>query len=168
MNELKTQIEKTMVDYLDGDSRRIAHARQVTAFVEQLVAQEQGDYIIVMAAGLLHDIGIHEAERKYHSNAGNYQEIEGPPIARSILQELGMSAGQIEEVCEIIAHHHSPGIINSRNFKILYDADWLVNLGDEFDIQDKTKISGLIDKIFLTAGGKVLAKQIYLNSPSTL
>ena len=56
---------------------------------------------------------------------------EGPPIAREILTGLGFEKGQVEEICEIIGHHHSPGKINTTNFKILYDAEWLVNLKDE-------------------------------------
>ena len=75
-----------------------------------------------------------------------------------------MDPGQIEEICQIIAHHHSPGKITSSNFKILYDADWLVNLGDEFDISDKTRVSEIIEKVFLTDSGKELARRRYLDS----
>jgi HD superfamily phosphodiesterase len=160
--ELKNRVEEAMVKYFSGDQRRIQHARQVTANVEELQVTEKGDYNVVICAGLLHDIGIHEAERKYHSNAGHYQEIEGPPIARQILTDLGQPAGLIEEVCQIIAHHHSPGRINTTNFRILYDADWLVNLGDEFDVRDQTKLAGIIEKVFLSGRGKELARARYL------
>jgi HD superfamily phosphodiesterase len=164
---LKDKIEQAMVEYLEGDGRRIEHARRVTAFAEQLNLAEKGDYDIIIAAGLLHDIGIHEAERKYRSNAGKYQEIEGPPIARLILKQIGMPGDQIEEICQIIAHHHTPGKINTVNFKVLYDSDWLVNLGDEFDTSDKSKLAGLIEKVFLTQSGKNMARKIYLFSPKT-
>jgi len=96
------------------------------------------------------------------SAVGKYQEKEGPPIARRILTRLGFEPNQIEEICEIIAHHHSPGKINTQNFKILYDADWLVNLRDEYDIQDRHKLSNIIDKVFLTRSGKALAREVYL------
>jgi HD superfamily phosphodiesterase len=164
---LKDKIEQAMVEYLEGDGRRIEHARRVTTYAEELNRTEKGDHDIIMAAGLLHDIGIHEAERKYHSNAGKYQEIEGPPIAAAILKQIGMPADQIDEICQIIAHHHSPGKINTVNFRILYDADWLVNLGDEFDTQDKTKLAGLIGKVFLTQSGQTVARKIYLISPKS-
>jgi len=71
---------------------------------------------------------------------------------------------QIEEICQIIAHHHSPGRINTRNFKVLYDADWLVNLRDEYHIQDRHKLASIIDRVFLTQSGKVIARGIYLES----
>jgi HD superfamily phosphodiesterase len=156
-----------MVEYMEGDERRIEHARRVTAYAEQLNRNEKGDYDIIMAAGLLHDIGIHEAERKYGSSAGKYQEIEGPPIARAILNYVELPEYQIDEICQIIAHHHTPGKINTVNFKVLYDADWLVNLGDELDTGDKSKLAVLIEKVFLTQSGKDLARNIYLNSPES-
>jgi len=158
---MKTALTKAMTDYFGEDSRRINHALKVTKYAEKLLAPEGGDDTIVIGAALLHDIGIHQAERKYGSTSGKYQEIEGPPIARQILTRLGFAQEEIEEICEIIAHHHRPGKVNTQNFKILYDADWLVNLKDEFDIQDKDKLKSIIDKTFLTESGRTMARQIY-------
>jgi HD superfamily phosphodiesterase len=163
MNEnIKLQINHEMENYFKGDTRYINHAHKVTEYAEEIGSKEGGDFPVVVAAGLLHDIGIPEAERKYGSAIGKYQEIEGPPIAREILSRIRFPGKQIDEVCEIIAHHHSPGIIKSQNFKILYDADWLVNLGDEYDIKDNNKLKTIIGKVFLTSSGQSLARKIYL------
>jgi len=70
----------------------------------------------------------------------------------------------VDEICQIITHHHSPGKANTRNFKLIYDADWLVNLREEVDIKDKVKLRELIDKIFLTNSGKELADKVYLQN----
>ena len=51
-----------------------------------------------------------------------------------------------------------------KNFKVLYDADWLVNLKDEVDTSDKERLKTMIDKVFLTDAGKKLAKKIYLGT----
>jgi HD superfamily phosphodiesterase len=163
MNADKAALIQAMEAYFGRDTKRINHARKVTEYAEALLEKEGGDYPVVIAAALLHDIGIHEAERKYSSTAGKYQEIEGPPIARLILRGLKFPPYQIEEVCEIIAHHHSPGKVNTRNFKILYDADWLVNLRDEYDIQNQTRLGSVIDRLFLTNSGRALARDIYLS-----
>lgn len=162
MAATKAALLEAMEAVFNGDTRRVEHARRVTEYVEKLWRQEEADYPIVIAAAVLHDIGIHEAERKYGSAGGRYQEIEGPPIARRILTELGLEQERIEEVCEIIAHHHSPGKITTRNFGVLYDADWLVNLKDDYDIRDVKKLGTIIDRVFLTEGGKALARQVYL------
>ncbi len=162
MAATKAALLEAMEAVFNGDTRRVEHARRVTEYVEQLWRQEGADYHVVIAAAVLHDIGIHEAERKYGSAGGRYQEIEGPPIARRILSELGLEQEQIEEVCEIIAHHHSPGKITTVNFGVLYDADWLVNLKDDYDIRDVKKLGTIIDRVFLTESGKALARQVYL------
>ena len=162
MNAIRKALVRAIETNFKGDAKRIDHAIMVTEYAEELLAREGGDYQIVIGASLLHDIGIHTAERKYGSTSGKYQEKEGPPIARRILTSLDFEPSQIEEICQIIAHHHSPGKINTQNFKILYDADWLVNLKDEYDIQDKNKLSSIIDRVFLTESGKDIAKKIYL------
>ena len=51
--------------------------------------KKKGNLAVILSAAYLHDIGIHEAERKYQSTAARYQEEEGPPIAREILIKLG-------------------------------------------------------------------------------
>jgi HD superfamily phosphodiesterase len=167
MNATKTALIQAMELYFGEDTRRINHAHRVTQYAEDLLKKENGDYAVVIAASVLHDIGIHQAEKKYGSTAGKYQEIEGPPIARPILARLGFEPDQIGEVCDIIVHHHSPGRVNSQNFKILYDADWLVNLRDEYDTQNRARLNSVIDKLFLTKSGRDLAKEIYLSGPGT-
>ncbi len=156
-----------MESYFGSDSKRIAHAHKVTDYAERLIGPERGDPFIVVAAGIFHDIGIPNAEKKHGSALGKYQEVEGPPVARDILTGLGVPPAEIDEVCEIIAHHHSPGKITTRNFKILYDADWLVNLRDEYDIRDRAKLTTIIDRVFLTDAGKSLARQVYLDTPQS-
>ncbi|NQT72161.1 MAG: HD domain-containing protein [Chloroflexi bacterium] len=166
MNDTKVALIQAMESYFNGDTKRIDHAHKVTDYAEKLLEGEGGNYSIVMGAAVLHDIGIHEAERKHGSNSGKFQEIEGPPIAREILAKLEFEAGQVNEICEIIAHHHSPGKITTRNFGMLYDADWLVNLSDEYNIKDQQKLENIIDRVFLTQTGKALARTIYLKDKS--
>ena len=49
------------------------------------------------------------------------------------------------------------------NFKIIWDADWLVNLEDEYNIKEKKKLEKVINKIFLTGTGNKIAKSVYLD-----
>ena len=148
--------------HFGGDTRRIEHAKRVLGFAEQLLQEEKADWHIVIPASILHDVGIKAAEEKYGSAAGHHQEEEGPPIARKILLGLGMKLEDIDEICEIIGHHHSPGEMDTDNFRVLYDADWLVNLGDEVGVGDKGKLKESIEKVFLTRAGKELAGKVYL------
>lgn len=159
---IKQKLIKGLEEYFGDDKKRINHAKNVMHFAEDILKQEEGDWHIVIPASILHDIGIKEAERKYGSSAGHYQEKEGPAIARKILLKLGLKKENIEEICKIIAHHHTPGKVDTQNFKILYDADWLVNIKDEVGLGDKEKLSKTIEKVFLTPTGKEIAQKVYL------
>lgn len=156
------EIRKEMEGYFGADAKRIGHALRVAAYAEEILSHEPGDRELVLATALLHDIGIREAERKYGSSAGDLQEREGPPVARGILEGLGYGEPFVREVCAIIASHHSPGEVDSDNFRILWDADWLVNLGDEADCSDPERLAGMIGKIFMTGTGKDIAGKVYL------
>lgn len=162
---IKEKLIRELEDYFAGDTKRIAHAKKVTHFAEELLKQEKADRHIVIPASILHDVGIKAAEAKYGSSAGHHQEKEGPPIAEKILRNAGFKKEDIDEICEIIAHHHSPGKITTQNFKVLYDADWLVNLRDEVDTDDRAGLKAIIDKVFLTDSGKISAQKLYLSAP---
>ncbi len=117
-------------EFFGSDSERIRHAREVLRVTEQLLAEVPGNPAVAIPAAILHDVGIKIAEEKYGSAAGHLQEKEGPPVARAILAGQGFSPAAIEEICAIIAHHHSPGHILSESFKAVYDADCIVNLAE--------------------------------------
>ena len=134
---MEEKILKRMTEYFGEDKKRIYHAREVLRYAKELLKNEGGSNAVVISVAILHDIGIKECEMKYNSTNGQLQEKEGPPIAREILESLKIREEIIDEVCRIIASHHSPGEVNTLNFKILWDADWLVNLKDEYDIRNK-------------------------------
>jgi len=159
---LKDRVAVEMKRYFGQDFKRIGHASRVARYAEQMVKEEKGDMAVVLIAAYLHDIGIKEAERKYQSNEAGYQEQEGPPVARDILTRLGATPELIDEVCDIIGHHHHPRKEETINFKILYDADLIVNLEEKHKESplNPAKLSGIITKSFLTPSGGKLAQKI--------
>ncbi len=160
MSGLKDKLLEEMIQYFGDDEKRISHAIDVTGYAEEILKGENGDEDVVIFASIFHDIGIPESERKYGSNAGHYQEIEGPPIARKILGKYDLPKAFIDEVCEIIGNHHSPNNLDTINFKIVYDADCLVNFGDQIRKKDREFVDNLVDKVFLTTAGGNIAKKI--------
>ncbi len=147
-----------------SDLKRISHALSVLSFAERILRDEPGDSATVIAAALLHDIGIQEAERKHGSNAGRYQEIEGPPIARKILESLGADPPLITEVCDIIAHHHSPRETETLNYKILYDSDLIVNLRDDLSPSKRAGMKEKIERMFFTETGLNAARDTFFGT----
>ena len=162
---LKDRVAVEMKHYFGQDFKRIGHASKVARYAEQLVKEEKGDMAVVLIAAYLHDIGIKEAERKYQSNEARYQEQEGPPVARAILTKIGATAELIDEVCDIVGHHHHPRAEETINFKILYDADVIVNLEEKQKESPiaPDKLAGIIEKSLLTNGGKNLAQKIFFS-----
>ena len=69
------------IAYDAGDAKRIQHFIKVYAYSRLLGRREGLDeqkQNVLEAAAVLHDIGIHEAERKHGSSGGHWQEMEGP------------------------------------------------------------------------------------------
>jgi Predicted HD superfamily hydrolase len=161
---LKDRVAIEMKAYFQKDFKRIGHATKVARYAEKMVKEEKGDPAVVLSAAYLHDIGIKEAERKYQSSAAPYQEQEGPAIARTILTNLGADAELIDEVCDIIGHHHHPRDQETANFKIVFDADQIVNLEEKLEDTPLTpdKVTEKINRTFLTETGKQLAEKIFL------
>jgi hypothetical protein len=159
---LRERIVLEIKKYFGTDFKRVHHAIKVAKVAEQILKMEGGNPLVVMGAAYLHDIGIHGAERQYGSHSGHYQEMEGPAIAREILERLGVQKEMIDEICDIIGHHHSPREEEKLNFQGLYEADWLVNIEEERISKDRKKVEELIGKVFRTVTGKQLAEKLYL------
>lgn len=164
---IKEQIVDEMKNVFGADTNRIRHALTVLNYAEQIHKAEGGDFQVIIAAAILHDIGIHQAEHKYNSAAGRYQEIEGPPIAREILKRYEVSADVIEHVCRIIASHHSARDIDTPEFRVVWDADWLANIPDEYPDMSAEKMKSLIGRIFRTGAGRRMATDIFVTNDST-
>jgi len=161
---MRDKLIEEMKNVFGDDKKRIEHALAVLDYAEQIQNGESSDPLIVRAAAILHDIGIREAEHKYGSSAGNYQEVEGPPIAEEILKKFDISAEAVERICRIIANHHSAKDIDTIEFRVVWDADWLVNIPTDFKEASKKKLQEIIDKTFKTDEGRRLAAELFVKS----
>ena len=162
---LKDRVAVEMKRYFKHDFKRIGHATKVARYAERIFQKEGGDLAVILSAAYLHDIGIKQAEEKHQSTAAKYQEQEGPPIAREILTRLGAEADLIEEVCDIVGHHHHPQNEETTNFKAVYDADLIVNLFEKLkeSPMEQDKLADRIDRTFLTQSGQDLARKQFLH-----
>lgn len=152
-----------MIEYYAGDTRRIAHFIKVYGFAKAIGELENiptDMQNILEVAAIVHDIGIKVSEKKYHSSAGNYQQIEGPPIASEMLTKLGYSENLIDRVCYLIAHHHTYQNMDGLDYQILVEADFLVNIDE--DQMDLPAINSVRQKIFKTQAGINFLNNMYL------
>lgn len=163
-NSLRDKLIERMKQVFGTDQKRIDHAFAVLDYADRIQAEQGGDPLIVKAAAILHDIGIPEAERKYNSAAGKYQEVEGPPIARDILKDYELDDRTVDHICKIIANHHSTKDIDTVEFRCVWDADWLVNIPVELPDADADQIRRTIDKVFKTDAGRRIAVETLLQA----
>lgn len=162
MRDFLDRVRAAMEAYFGSDARRIGHALRVAGYARELLACIDADETVTMTAAYLHDIGIPEAERKHGSSAGPYQEQEGPPVARALLRELGAPADLIETVCALVGFHHTPAAVDSPEFRILWDADALVNLAEVVPGKGAGQVRAMLEKSMVTAPGLRRALTLFL------
>lgn len=163
------RVHMEMRKYFGADRRRIDHATAVARYAKNILdsyekPEAEGlNPAVVLITAYLHDIGIKNAEEKFGCSSAKYQHQEGPPVARSILEGIKANPGLIDEVCDIISHHHTPMGEDSINFKALYDADLIVNLKEKHDEtpMNKEKLTAILGKSFLLASGAAVAGKVF-------
>ncbi len=151
-----------MINYYKGDAKRIQHFVKVHSFAK-LIGETEGvdneTMKILEAAAYVHDIGIKPAESKYGKCGGKLQEQEGPPAAREMLERLGFQEKFIERVCYLVGHHHTYNHVDGIDYRILIEADFLVNLYE--DNLGKSEAASACEKIFRTQSGRQICKLMF-------
>ncbi len=154
---MDNKIEKVAVAMMQknrGDIKRIEHTLKVLGYARLLGVAESLDektFEILELTALLHDIGIHVAEKKYGRSTSYYQETEGPPVAREILKSLDFKPEIVERVCFIISHHHTFTSVDGVDFQLLVEADFLVNSSE--DHMTDHQITNFTKNIFKSKSG---------------
>lgn len=153
---------KEMISFYSGDPKRIQHFIKVHSFAKTIGLLEKLEkqmlYTLETAA-LVHDIGIKTCEEKYGDCNGKLQELEGPAVARELLEELEYDKDVIDRVCFLVAHHHTYDKIDKMDYQILIEADFLVNMYEEK--YEKESIEVAFHRIFKTPSGRFLCKQMF-------
>lgn len=160
------KLTELAIAYDAGDPRRVQHFLKVHAFC-RLIGQREGldtqTQNTLEAAAILHDIGIHEAERKHGSSAGQWQEQEGPAVAAPLLAEVGADAQETARILWLIAHHHTYAASEDTDFRILVEADFLVNAYEDGLPAEACHTAD--ERLFRTDTGRMLLQKLYLDPP---
>ena len=159
---IKEDLIVKMTEFNAGDPKRIQHFLKVYEFAHVIGIREGLDpetlHILEMAA-ILHDIGIRPSEEKYGRCDGKLQEQEGPAVARGMLMRLGFAENVIERVCYLIAHHHTYENVDGLDYRILLEADFLVNALE--DDLPKEAIRKCRENVFETETGVYLLNTMF-------
>lgn len=151
---------KLTTEYFSADARRIQHFMKVYGYASFIGEQENCSNIDVLkAAAVVHDVGIKKAEEIFGYNDGRLQEQYGPGMAEPLLREAGYDESEIARIKYLVAHHHTYSNMDGLDYRILVEADFLVNLYE--DNASMEAITAAYNRIFTTATGKWLCKTIY-------
>ncbi len=162
MEDLIQKVTLEMMEYDALDPMRIHHFLKVHAFSRTIAVGEglkDALKTCIELAALVHDIGIKKSEQKYHSAAGHYQELEGPPEAKKLLTECGVLPQMTERICYLVGHHHTYENIDDIDYQILIEADFLVNIAE--GQMDKPHAKQVYEKIFKTETGRRIFRLLY-------
>ena len=156
------KLHLAMIELYSGDAKRIQHFCKVHSYAKLIGESENLDsrsLFILEVAALTHDIGIHTCEEKYGSCGGKLQEKEGPAIAAKLLSELGFDDDVSEREQFLIARHHTYDNIDSADYQMLVEADFLVNIME--DGLSKEAALSAYNKIFRTECGKKICRDMF-------
>lgn len=160
---LNEQLIIKMTEFNMGDAKRIQHFIKVYEYAHMIGKLEGLDtkmQKILDIASILHDIGIRPSEEKYGRCDGKLQEQEGPVYARDMLKNFPeVTEEEIDRVCYLIGHHHTYTNVNGDDYRILLEADFLVNAFE--DEMDTKSIYTVRKKVFRTKTGTELLNMIY-------
>jgi len=152
-----------MTEFNSGDPKRIQHFLKVYEFAHVIGVKEGLDadtLSILDMASIMHDIGIRPSEEKYGRCDGKLQEQEGPDYAREMLSEFPeVTEAETERVCYLIAHHHTYDNVDGIDYRILIEADFLVNAFE--DELNKDAIIHFRDEVFETKTGLHLINTMF-------
>ncbi|MBI1747227.1 MAG: phosphohydrolase [Acidobacteria bacterium] len=160
---VRERLLAALKDCLAGDENRIEAARRVLANAEALLECENADAVVVKAAAILRAVETHEAKEPRGSAAGPLQERETPPMVRSILESVGLEAMVIEHVCRIVDSPYSGNDLDTPEFRIVWDADWLERFPTEFPKVRAEALNKLIDGTFRTKKGQAMAREKFIS-----
>lgn len=143
----------------------VEHTMKVLSYADEIMTGEslnEAQKELIRITTILHDIGALEAQKKYGSMEGPYQEKEGEILAKEILTHLGYDSQKTDRISFIVGNHHTPSKIDGIDFQIVWEADLLHNL-EYMDVKnDKEKLIDLINANFKTATGRSIANKVFL------
>lgn len=151
-----------MMDYFAGDPARIHHFMKVLSYTRLIAHGEElteEECFLLETTAILLDVGMKVCEQEYNSREDKYLRIESPKLAEKMLSDLGYAEDFIEKVKGLIDFHHSLEETDDIYSRILYEADFLVNIHEEE--HDAMTIRIIYSNIFYTDTGKELCLKLY-------
>jgi hypothetical protein len=136
------------------DTVNIERALERLKNAEAILEGEQGDPLVIKAAAILFDV---DSFLLVHSVQDNAQTTS----VKSILIDHEINAAASEQICRI-AGELQQGELHTQEYRVLWDAEWLVTIPEEHEDLDSKEMAALIARVFRTGKGRALAEKRFL------
>ena len=107
----------------------------------------------------MHDIACPLCRQKYGNTNGVYQEKEGGPLCEEFFRDVDIPKSMKARIVYLVSHHHTYTNVDGRDYRILLEADFLVN-ADESNMSKEAIEEGK-KNIYRTKTGTKLLEEIY-------
>ena len=148
-------ILERMICFSDGNIHDIDHLIRVWTYAKTIGELEKLDaetQFILEVAAITHDIACPLCREKYGNTNGKKQEEEGVPMVRNFLADTELNPEQINRVAFLVGHHHTFSGIDSSDWQILVEADYIANASENGYSDDNVR--NFMNRIMKTESGK--------------
>lgn len=155
-------IEK-MIRFYHGNIHDVSHFLKVYALAKaigELEGLAPPMQETLELAAIVHDIACPLCREKYGNTNGKKQELESPPLVEDFFADLPVAPETVQRISWIVAHHHTYGLSDDLDYRILLEADYLVNAGESGYSTESAQSA--LHKVFKTKTGSGLLSSLYL------
>lgn len=158
-----SEVIEKMIAFSEGNMHDINHFLKVYAFAKTIGELEklpEDEMHVLEIAAAVHDIACPICRVKYGSTLGAYQEAESEAQLKAFFRDTDIEKSVLERVIHIVSHHHTYTGVDSMAYRVLLEADYLVNADESSYSREKIENAKKI--VFETASGLELLNTMYL------
>ena len=145
---------RDMIAFDQGSTHDVEHFLKVYAYartIGKLTGLDEETQRILEIASIVHDIACPLCREKYGRADGRLQEQESEPILRQFLAGYDLPEKVLERVIFLVCHHHTITGVDGLDWRILLEADFLVNAQENGMTAQQMDSAG--EKFFRTEAG---------------
>ena len=157
-----SQIMEKMIAFSNGNLHDMNHFMCVWTYAKtigELEGLDRKTQETLEIAAITHDIACPLCREKYGNTTGKNQEREGALLVRDFLADAGMTAGQVDRVAYLVAHHHTYSGVDGADYQILLEADYIANACENG--YSRENVENFARTVLRTAGGRRILRAVF-------
>lgn len=175
---LKYKLVEELKNHFGTDELNLKQNLKVTECAAELIKIFKTKYPnknlseqVIIYSAVLHDLGLKQDKTNSENNSIILKKLKSSASVKELISSLNIESLNInfktmEEIAQIVIHHHKAGKVSSNNFKILYDAEWIIKLEENYSLNtlSQKEKNKLIEEKLISEIAKSLARKKFKNS----